>query len=63
VHDDAAAYWMVCMMVLMLQVASKFPVVNSLLNAIRRKKSKDTLVIAGVIAACIVFTFLYLLSK
>lgn len=44
-------------------MGAKFPVVNSLLNAIRRRKSKDTLVLGGVIAACIVFTLLYISIK
>lgn len=47
----------------LLQVGSRFPVVNSLLNAIRRKKSKDTLVLGGVIAACVLFTLLYIMFK
>ncbi len=46
-----------------LQVGSRFPVVNGLLNAIRRKKSKDTLVLSGVIAACILFTIIYVMAK
>lgn len=37
--------------------------VNGLLNAIRRKKSKDTLVLSGVIAACILFTIIYVMAK
>jgi len=47
----------------LLQVGSRFPVVNSLLNAIRRKKSKDTLVLSAVIAACVLFTILYVWNK
>ncbi|KAG2430225.1 hypothetical protein HXX76_010324 [Chlamydomonas incerta] len=47
----------------LMQVGSRFPVVNGLLNAIRRKKSKDTLVLAGVIAACVLFTILYVMAK
>ncbi|PNW82487.1 hypothetical protein CHLRE_06g280900v5 [Chlamydomonas reinhardtii] len=47
----------------LVQVGSRFPVVNGLLNAIRRKKSKDTLVLAGVIAACVLFTILYVMAK
>eukprot|EP00798_Chlamydomonas_sp_ICE-L_P028081 gene28081-31189_t len=46
-----------------VNVGARFPVVNGLLNAIRRKKSKDTLVLAGVIAGCIVFTLVYLAYK
>lgn len=46
-----------------LQVGARFPVVNGLLNAIRRKKSKDTLVLAGVIAACTLFTLIYVFAR
>eukprot|EP00955_Chlamydomonas_euryale_P048318 353934-Chlamydomonas_euryale.AAC.2 len=46
-----------------VSIGARFPVVNSVLNAIRRKKSKDTLVLSGVIAACVLFTLLYLLFK
>lgn len=46
-----------------MQVGASFPVVNSLLNSIRRKKSKDTLVLGAVIAACTLFTLLYILFK
>jgi Golgi SNAP receptor complex protein 1 len=46
-----------------VSVGVRFPVVNSLLNAIRRKKSKDTMVLAGVIAACLIFTLMYLAFK
>mmetsp|Transcript_34838 Transcript_34838/g.82653 ORF Transcript_34838/g.82653 Transcript_34838/m.82653 type:complete len:130 (-) Transcript_34838:487-876(-) len=44
-------------------LGSKFPVVNGLLNAIRRKKSKDTIILAAVIAACTLFTIIYWLNK
>lgn len=44
-------------------VGEKFPVIRGLLNAIRRKKSKDTLILAGVIAFCIVFTLIYLSAR
>ncbi|KAG2492387.1 hypothetical protein HYH03_009334 [Edaphochlamys debaryana] len=47
----------------LVQVGSRFPVVNGLLNAIRRKKSKDTLVLSGVIAACVLFTVIYVMAK
>lgn len=47
----------------LVQLGSRFPVINSLLNAIRRKKSKDTLVLSAVIASCILFTIIYLWSK
>jgi Golgi SNAP receptor complex protein 1 len=44
----------------LLAMGERFPAINGLLNAIRRKKSKDTLVLSAVIAGCIVFTLLYL---
>ncbi|KXZ44881.1 hypothetical protein GPECTOR_61g834 [Gonium pectorale] len=47
----------------LLAVGARFPVVNGLLNAIRRKKSKDTLVLSGVIAACVLFTIIYVMAK
>lgn len=47
----------------LVNVGERFPVINGLLNAVRRKKSKDTLVLSGVIATCIVVTLIYILSK
>jgi Golgi SNAP receptor complex protein 1 len=47
----------------MLAMGARFPVVNSMLNAIRRKKSKDTIVLSAVIAGCVLFTFLYIVLK
>lgn len=41
----------------------RFPLLHGLMTSIQRKRSKDTLVLAGVIAACIVFLILYWLSK
>ncbi|MEW5314602.1 MAG: hypothetical protein WDW38_006085 [Sanguina aurantia] len=47
----------------LLTLGSRFPVVNGLLNAIRRKKSKDTLVLTAVIAGCVLFTLVYLFAR
>lgn len=44
-------------------LGERFPAISGLLNAIRRKKSKDTLVLSGVIASCVVFTIIYLFSR
>jgi Golgi SNAP receptor complex protein 1 len=44
-------------------VGARFPVVNSLLNAIRRRKNKDTLVLAGVSAVCLLLILIYWVSK
>lgn len=46
-----------------LKVGASFPVVNTILNSIRRKKSKDTIILASVIAACTLFTLMYMFFK
>ncbi len=46
-----------------LSVGARFPVVNGLLNAIRRKKSKDTIVLSAVIGGCLLFTIIYMFRK
>ncbi|TKR67695.1 hypothetical protein L596_023806 [Steinernema carpocapsae] len=38
----------------------KYPMVNSLMQKIRTKKQRDTIILSGVITACLIFTFLYL---
>nr|GEW86204.1 Golgi SNAP receptor complex member 1-2 [Tanacetum cinerariifolium] len=45
------------------QLGDKFPVVRGLIGAIRRKKQRDTLILAAVIAACTLFLIIYWLSK
>jgi Golgi SNAP receptor complex protein 1 len=45
------------------QMGERFPAVHGLLNAVRRKKSRDTVVLAGVIASCAAFTIIYVLAK
>lgn len=45
------------------QLGEKFPVIRGLLGAIRRKRSRDTLILAAVIAACTLFLIIYWLSK
>eukprot|EP00887_Chlorella_sp_A99_P003875 scaffold11.g3875.t1 len=47
----------------LMSVGAKFPVVNSLMNAIRRRKNRDNLIIAGVVAACLLFTLIYWANK
>ena len=44
-------------------IGGRFPMVNNLLTAIRRKRSKDTMVLATVVAICTAFTLIYWLSK
>jgi Golgi SNAP receptor complex protein 1 len=45
------------------QLGNKYPAINSLMNAIRRKRSKDTIVLSAVIACCTLFLLIYWLSK
>ncbi|XP_071736081.1 Golgi SNAP receptor complex member 1-2-like isoform X1 [Rutidosis leptorrhynchoides] len=45
------------------QLSDKFPIVRGLIGSIRRKKSRDTLILSAVIAACTLFLIIYWLSK
>eukprot|EP00242_Pyramimonas_sp_CCMP2087_P004082 CAMPEP_0198219852 /NCGR_PEP_ID=MMETSP1445-20131203/76500_1 /TAXON_ID=36898 /ORGANISM="Pyramimonas sp., Strain CCMP2087" /LENGTH=234 /DNA_ID=CAMNT_0043897417 /DNA_START=307 /DNA_END=1011 /DNA_ORIENTATION=- len=45
------------------QLGNKYPAINSLMNAIRRKRSKDTIVLSAVIACCTLFLLIYWFSK
>ena len=47
----------------MMSVGTKFPVVSGLLNAIRRRKSRETLVIVGVVVVCTLLLLAYLMRK
>lgn len=47
----------------MQSVSRKFPVLSGVMNAIRRKRSKDTIILSAVIFICTVFTILYWWSK
>ncbi|KAL7233561.1 hypothetical protein ACSBR1_017224 [Camellia fascicularis] len=44
-------------------LSDKFPIIRGLLGSIRRKKSRDTLILSAVIAACTLFLIIYWLSK
>lgn len=44
-------------------IGARFPVVNSLLNAIRRRKNRDNLVLAGVVAVCVFLILVYWVRK
>ncbi|XXG43113.1 hypothetical protein AAC387_Pa01g3224 [Persea americana] len=44
-------------------LGEKFPVIRGLLGAIKRKRSRDTLILSAVIAACTLFLIIYWLSK
>jgi Golgi SNAP receptor complex protein 1 len=44
-------------------VGSRFPVVNGLMNAIRRRKSRDTIVITAVAVTCSLLFFWYLFRR
>mmetsp|Transcript_13739 Transcript_13739/g.26356 ORF Transcript_13739/g.26356 Transcript_13739/m.26356 type:complete len:259 (+) Transcript_13739:406-1182(+) len=45
------------------KLGTRFPLVNTLLGTIKRKRSKDTLIMSAVIAMCSMFMFVYWLSK
>lgn len=45
-----------------LQVAGAVPGLNRLIDSIRRRRSRDDTILAGVIAACILFTLWYVLG-
>ncbi|CAL9173152.1 unnamed protein product [Musa hybrid cultivar] len=45
------------------QLGDRFPKIRGLIGAIRRKRSKDTLILSAVIAACTLFLVIYWLSK
>ena len=45
---------------MMSNIASNIPGINTIVEKIRRKKSKDDKIVAGVIASCILFTVWYL---
>ncbi|KAF8053689.1 hypothetical protein N665_1382s0007 [Sinapis alba] len=44
-------------------LGDKFPVIRGLLGSIRRRRSRDTLILSAVIAACTLFIIIYWLSK
>lgn len=45
------------------QLGAKYPAINNLMTAIRRKRSKDTIVLSAVIAGCTLFLLVYWLTK
>lgn len=45
---------------MMSSIASNIPGINTIVENIRRKRSKDDKIVAGVIASCILFTLWYL---
>ena len=47
----------------LMSVGAKFPVINGLMNAIRRKKSKDTIIISLVIVVCSCLLLVYWLRR
>lgn len=44
-------------------VGGRFPAVNALLNAVRRKKNKDNVILASVVAVCMLLILLYWARK
>ena len=45
------------------EFGARFGTINNLLVAIKRKRSKDTIVLSGVVAVCTAFTLIYWLAK
>ncbi|CAN6466374.1 unnamed protein product [Victoria cruziana] len=44
-------------------LGDRFPVIRGLLGAIKRKRSRDTIILSAVIAACTLFLIIYWISK
>ncbi|XP_022886385.1 Golgi SNAP receptor complex member 1-2-like [Olea europaea var. sylvestris] len=44
-------------------LGEKFPVIRGLIGSISRKRSRDTLILSAIIAACTLFLIVYWLSK
>ncbi|KAG6437800.1 hypothetical protein SASPL_102730 [Salvia splendens] len=44
-------------------LGDKFPVIRGLIGSIRKKRSRDTLILSAVISACTLFLIIYWLSK
>jgi len=44
-------------------LGAKFPVVNSLMNAIRRRKNRDNTILAAVVAVCTLLILIYWVNK
>ncbi|GAB2272005.1 Golgi SNAP receptor complex member 1-2 [Dionaea muscipula] len=44
-------------------LSEKFPIIRGLLGSIKRRRSRDTLILSAVIAACTLFLIIYWLSK
>ena len=44
-------------------IGAKFPVLNNIMGSIRRKKSKDTIILATVVCGCTLFLLIYWFSK
>lgn len=44
-------------------LGAKFPVVNSLMNAIRRRKNRDNTILAAVVAVCTLLMLIYWVNK
>ncbi|KAG6533386.1 Golgi SNAP receptor complex member 1-2-like [Zingiber officinale] len=45
------------------QLSDRFPMIRNILGMIKRKKSKDTIILSAVIAGCTLFLILYWFSK
>lgn len=44
-------------------LGARFPVVNSIINAVRRRKNRDNLILGGVFAVCLFLILIYWVKK
>lgn len=44
------------------QITKKYPAINNLMQKIKTKKQKNTLILAGVISSCLIFTIFWILN-
>jgi len=48
---------------LMGQIANNIPGINTIVESIKKKRSKDDMIVVGVIASCVLFTLWYLFGR
>jgi len=44
-------------------ITKRYPAVNSLMQKIQLKKRKDTIVLTGIIATCLILMFIYVMHS
>ncbi|CAI2349375.1 unnamed protein product [Caenorhabditis sp. 36 PRJEB53466] len=46
----------------LLYISKKYPAINNVMQKIKTKKQKNTLILAGVISACLIFTIYWIIT-